>query len=722
MVFPQQIAAALEIIAAFDKHTYAILLAQMQSGKTGTFMLVLSEMIRLGKVEYGVIFSGNREIELKEQTKNQDEFFNTYADYLIDIGITDLTIIDIIKTRFEVVWGPDLKNFSQKGNTIYIWEESHYGQSQKQQIDAFTTRLGIHPSGAAPEGCFVLSVSATPFSEYADLNHLEQDKAVVRLLPPEQYLSVKKMIANKQLHAYTNAPKTKLEECLETHRALGYALVRGMASELAPVVIKHGWDVIHYDQSTSRDININVLLSTRPLRPTVIFLKGMIRMGKQVKKQFVLFCLETSKTTKTDTVLQGLLGRCCGYDSSPSIHIYIRGNSAVKKSPVMIKVDGVLQQKKVFNSAGKLVPVWCFQKIDLVLEDIKRFIALHDNDASVPFRGANMTGKGANERMIPMKVTFSPEDWETLTEAHDGTHKGDKALFSHNELREILKKSALIENKNPDTQAEILRILSLATPFKIHHNTSKPLPNHDGKTAIQALRDAFKDGYPLKSLGPGLGVVQDELVIFPDGKTFYIIFTMPSTIGETTRREVFSKKIPDNVYTVNGEFGIKIPATIAIDADVFISVISECVQLSRGANHLIVPNFISPLKLGIFLTDDIFAKIQPGGEIYQALLKLGIVLHYKRAPGPRGTSGVRLSRISWTITDDTEHIPVATPLGTPLDSESLDSESLDSEGIDCSTYTKHDEIFHDDVPMIISVFAEECDYEECDLDECDANE
>lgn len=159
-------------------------------------------------------------------------------------------------------------------------------------------------------------------------------------------------------------------------------------------------------------------------------------------------------------------------------------------------------------------------------------------------------------------------------------------------------------------------------------------------------------------------------------------------------------KIPDNVYTVNGEFGIKIPATIAIDADVFIGVISECVEISRGANHLLVPNFISPLKLGIFLTNDIFAKIQPGGEIYQALLKLGIVLHYKRAPGPRGTSGVRLLRISWIITDDTEHIPVATPLGTPIGT------SLD---FDCST--KHDN-FHDDVPMVISVFTEDCDLDE----------
>ena len=422
----------------------------------------------------------------------------------------------------------------------------------------------------------------------------------------------------------------------------------------------------------------------------------MIRMGKQVKKQFVLFCLETSKTTKTDTVLQGLLGRCCGYDSSPSIQIYIRGNSAVKKSPVMIKVDGAFQQKKTFNSAGKLVPVWCFQKIDLVIEDIKRFIALHDNDASVPFRGANMTGKGELKSMIPVKVQLTPTVMKELYDDCDGDE--DYKKLSQTELRSILQKS-VFENKN-DNKGEITRILSLATELKVHNTTRKNL---------NSLEKEFVDGNIHTKLGPGLGVVKDELAIFPDktNKCLYIIFTMPGKMGETTGREVFSKKIPDNVYTVNGEFGIKIPATIAIDADVFISVIAECVQLSRGANHLIVPNFISPLKLGIFLTDNIFAKIQPGGEIYQALLKLGIVLHYKRAPGPRGTSGVRLSRISWTITDDTEHIPVATPLGT----------SLDSEGIDCSTYTKHGEIFHDDVPMIISVFTEDCD-----LDECDANE
>lgn len=403
----------------------------------------------------------------------------------------------------------------------------------------------------------------------------------------------------------------------------------------------------------------------------------------------------------------------------------------------MIKLNGELRQKKTFIS-GKLVPMWALSyiSIDLVIEDIKRFIALHEGLAATPFRGSNMTGKASRERTIPIKVTFSPEEWKEMiadTDAHFGTYEDDKPTkgkkkprLDRDKLHEILKTSARIENKNHiGTQSEITRILSMTPmPTKIHYTTD-PLPKHGGKNAIEALQAAFKGkGTPLKNLGPGLGVIENELVIFPDidNKCVYIIFCMPpGEIGETTGREVFSKKIPDNVYTVNGEFGIKIPATIAIDADVFISVISECVQLSRGANHLIVPNFISPIKLGIFLTDDIFAKIQPGGEIYQALLKLGIVLHYKRAPGPRGTSGVRLSRISWTITDDTEHIPVATPLGTQLDEfESSDFETPDYESLDLDCSTKY-EIFHDDVPMIISVFAEECDYEECDLDECDAN-
>jgi hypothetical protein len=373
----------------------------------------------------------------------------------------------------------------------------------------------------------------------------------------------------------------------------------------------------------------------------------------------------------------------------------------------MVKVNGALQQKKSFI-AGKLVPMWCYEKIDLVIEDIKHFIALHEGLASTPFRGSNMTGNGELKSMIPVKVQLSDDDWETITE-HNGTTKGDKEYFNRDKLREFLKTNATFEyntKTQAETQSEITRILSLATDFAVHNTTP---------TNLNALKTEFDDGKIHIKLGSGLGVTKDQLAIFPDKTNYclYIIFTMPSAIGETTGREVFSKKIPDNVYTVNGELGIKIPATIAVDADIFISVISECVQLSRGANHLIVPNFISPIKLGIFLTDDIFAKIQPGGEIYQALLKLGIVLHYKRAPGPRGTNGVRLSRISWTITDDTEHIPVATPLGTTLD-ESPDYESLD---LDCSTYTKYDDIFHDDVPMIISVFSEDCDSDECDLDE-----
>jgi hypothetical protein len=45
-------------------------------------------------------------------------------------------------------------------------------------------------------------------------------------------------------------------------------------------------------------------------------------MGKQIIKDNILFCLETTQKPKTDTLVQGLLGRCCGYHSFSDILIY----------------------------------------------------------------------------------------------------------------------------------------------------------------------------------------------------------------------------------------------------------------------------------------------------------------------------------------------------------------------------------------------------------------
>ena len=65
----EQIEAGKKIIKCFIEDPngirWVVLLAQMQSGKTDTFLFVCCELIRIGKVENAVIFSGNSETDLK---------------------------------------------------------------------------------------------------------------------------------------------------------------------------------------------------------------------------------------------------------------------------------------------------------------------------------------------------------------------------------------------------------------------------------------------------------------------------------------------------------------------------------------------------------------------------------------------------------------------------------------------------------------------------------
>ena len=54
-------------------------------------------------------------------------------------------------------------------------------------------------------------------------------------------------------------------------------------------------------------------LETAPDKTTVVILDGRLRCGKRVPKKHIGFVWETSKGANTDTIIQSLLGRICGY-------------------------------------------------------------------------------------------------------------------------------------------------------------------------------------------------------------------------------------------------------------------------------------------------------------------------------------------------------------------------------------------------------------------------
>ena len=86
----QQIETGKTILANFVNTIirWQVLMAQMQSGKTETFLFVAAEMIRLGLVQHIVIFSGNAETDLRHQLSKEVEdgpdakFYDKYDAYL----------------------------------------------------------------------------------------------------------------------------------------------------------------------------------------------------------------------------------------------------------------------------------------------------------------------------------------------------------------------------------------------------------------------------------------------------------------------------------------------------------------------------------------------------------------------------------------------------------------------------------------------------------------
>lgn len=71
----QQLKAGKEVFESFDQGLYrwCVLLAQMQSGKTECYLFCCCECIRKKIVDNVVIFSGNTDIDLRDQLKTEVE-------------------------------------------------------------------------------------------------------------------------------------------------------------------------------------------------------------------------------------------------------------------------------------------------------------------------------------------------------------------------------------------------------------------------------------------------------------------------------------------------------------------------------------------------------------------------------------------------------------------------------------------------------------------------
>jgi hypothetical protein len=633
----QQIEAGMQIIRCFMEEDqgkrWAILLAQMQSGKTETYLFICCELIRIDLVKEVVIFSGNAETDLRDQLKKEvlglgdAKFYGKYEAYLEDVvGLNRKQrhpIMVMVKTSILVLWGTELnKHQKTHNNTLFIWEEAHHAQSVHQCPDKFLHKVGISADGdhscLARKGNFVVSISATPFSEISDFVHQEQSKKLVYMRPGVGYNSVKTVIESGRLRSFKNVD-TGLREALSLpHNSPKYGIVRisNKNEDAVKAIIREcGWKFVVYDSIASgaeKDLGAQVWngMKSAPAEDILILLRGKCRMGKNLEKEHVLFVMETCKSSNTDTILQGLLGRVCGY--------------SVGSDRVL-----VFLHRKIVDSG-----------------DLQRYIDLTDGELIIPANAANIAKTSIIKTLHPI-VPFIVSGL--------GENSSRKRILRR--LRDAVSNPDFDYGQTEETQfREIARKLNDKEniEFAVHDVSSHLSGTGDSKEKWRKISSEFrrfrttKDNLPKAELwhtgieknGKKEGRIinifyysKDNEYGIPAGSAYVYavtecknsVYIAKTNVPKTTEREVFAHKLEDGTEAVtNGGFVIHMPLSTSRDANAMKAMIIRFIELtaefpeSRSVNSQWDAN--DKMFKGILVNREVEKSLLPGGEIYEEVM------------------------------------------------------------------------------------------------------
>lgn len=609
---------------------WIILAAQMQSGKTGTYLFVACDMLRRKMVERVVVFSGNTELELKNQVVSDlDDFIaNRLENVFNGLSGREVEILRRLcrpKSGIKIHWGSDLEKCEQVyEKTLFIWDESHFAQSKINRPKKFLDLQQISANGneehLASRGNYMLSISATPFSEYSDMYNLSQTKTIVKLKTDPGYYSVRDIMTNGQLRGFSDWAETFEQACMDNYdeEISKYAIIRvqdDMISEINEIALRCGYVVQEY-HTDKRDIDSLNELRFAPEQNTIIIIKGMCRMGKVVPKQHISFVMETAEKPRTDTILQGLLGRVCGWHNFRDIIVYIHNN---------------------IISSGEL----------------DRYCQWFQGDMCLPNRAMNIVGirqntkHNSNHPIIPIEFDVSNIPGFNPQKLAKGNDMIVDAFLSKIDNKEYVNRNC--QEQLDEVEKQIRDILFI-------DNQGGRLPNIEIRNgnlpsysnAVNAMYNSNRDGI-YRSLGSSCGLKDSDYgkiriyyfahdndkikanTLYIDARTKCknVHIKLPTTTkkeafcSEFTRTEESGEKVNNN-----GSYYVSCPPESASSIEIMKGYIDDCVRISKmNVNVAHLPNKFTSNQIskkgyqGILVNQEVLNAISVRGEIYNYILR-----------------------------------------------------------------------------------------------------
>jgi len=569
--YHQQIEMSDRILSAFtsgEGELYGILVAQMQSGKSGTYYRLALEAVHRGFFESVYIICGSRDTALRDQTKKGLEA--AFKSYCLE-KTTDLSqgmeMMENFAQSIKVYWNQELKGETISDKCLIINDESHTAQSKTNiPFKEFWEKNGL---SACLHGDFsvlrerdvrVLSVSATSFSECVENQRVAlgidprnslSSKNVFIMDPGPTYTGVSDFLRNGRI-LFTSEPISE-KTCgdhlrnvlLDEKYAHKYCLVRTARAALDTTLVQSIADragVIYKPVHGEKIKDTLAFLTEKPRHTTLVHICGIARMGQELDKTHIGFAYEQSHSPQIDTILQGLLGRACGHNANTEVDIFI---SAKREREV-----------RQYARAVNLSDAECtasFAKIRPALNVKSGGGGKHTYGHTVQDLSGNLWDK-----MVPVKF-----DKTLMEKGFDGEYS-----FGHSDLHNLFTDHPELIRGNPDAK---FIMQELTNPkYKSPQVRNLDAQTYTDRKLTDSLDEAYRTGARDTNQFTNVvcehqtsGVVPFTVLRSINTNTAYFIGYTPSNMSKTTWNSIrqmntTQKKCNYNSHVVTTESGRKI--------------------------------------------------------------------------------------------------------------------------------------------------------------------
>lgn len=361
-IYDAQIEAAKEVVSELASNVlrtnHVILVAKMQSGKTGTCNaianIVMNTQLRKDMAVRKVLFiTGMNDCGLASQTYERAIQQIIKAN---DANVYDGTkqTSDIKNPKFYVLKNSNLKKFEKNLNGCLIFiDEAHFGSRERNVLTKFMQSKGIdwkNKIDLIRNNIYIVSVSATPFEEI--VSDTIDSKPMVELKTDESYIGVSQYLEKGLIHDASKDDVTDgtifeyiqdaYDRMIEnSERGIVIVRTRKFDEIYQNQFVKDNFEIyemyasgskIEYDKLNIRlnemveKNNSNNRLYYRSRRdervtaepenfkPLLVLIKGAFRAGITLSasaKDLIYMVYDFS--AEANATAQALLGRMCGY-------------------------------------------------------------------------------------------------------------------------------------------------------------------------------------------------------------------------------------------------------------------------------------------------------------------------------------------------------------------------------------------------------------------------